>query len=941
MIQNPNVLVNNFINKEGVVIDGEVSTITNLTYTGNFQYLDVDYIPTAQGGGLTIRDIGDDYGTIYPKLVTIIDRESGRVYNTGSVLCDLTDKPLKLRIDSHSAKGVRIVVSAGINGKLTVTKVNANTGKIDLGDVKFQNLTNSSATSVSGSKSITFFKDVPHKKYLVLRVSIASTSVYSLRLVNVENASSSTPNTNNIYLQGKNALLREVKYNFAGTKCFYADVSSHNICTLLLTSNAAANVQNIDYLLTDDLELAEYLVGRNKDSKNTDVITNDGMVQNTYIDLSKITKRWYVVYLDVISGYTKYNANSTYGFYIKTPVKMYRYDMAFSSNINCYFRNIGGLKSGYYFLDISTASDSNALVNLTAVDYDSSNVENLNMQIVHIGEYDDISQFQKFDEQMAFGDGLFECKKISDIGVSYALDDYWASVSANVVTLCQNDNIYKLNVQDAFNWRMNGSWERSIFIIHPSIIGNVDSLHTNLIIQVYDDNDGGKSVYKVCNIDNPNDIYTLSNWSNVKFWEKKGSARKIPTKDSNAVDAFHRFDTTLPDSFYDYDEVSSDNYHIAWQDAPNVFSIQHFMCHGKTLTLWGTYDTAGRRIAAWATSDGGRNFVAFYDFVNYYDNDFVINTSGFADYSSGLTLNKVTCINPTAENKEPENKYSITELTGWTITKGTTTKITFSSAHGITENTIVAFTGNSTSEWNQLKTSSLTVNSIGDNVYLAVPTSTTELTLKAYIGSYDTQLSCRHIHSINECKTGYIIGCGEEYPNGWILFVEDWNPSTGQNHDAMTRTFNVTRLTSTPDSLQRACGFILKEDGTDPTIIFASDSANIGNIPTPGDNFRWSIPGRTNLPKSNSLGIWKGKLSDIDDITKFECICDIPHDLCIWMFRYNNIIVVYCQYGGMAVSIDDGESFTYYPYYFAYRRLTGVYHGKIILNGGYAMTLIK
>lgn len=923
------------------MVNGEVSSITDLTYTGNFQYLDVDYVPSAQGGRLTFRDIGDDYGTIYPKLITIIDRESGRVYNTGVVPCTYTDKSLRLRIESHSAQGVKMIVGVGINGKLTVTKGNADNGEISLGDVSFANLTNSSATSVSGSRSITFFKDVPHKKYLVLRVGIASTSAYSLRLVNVENASSSTPNTNNIYLQGKNALLREVKYNYTGTRCFYADVSSYNICTLFLTSNAAANVQNIDYLLTDDLELAEYLVGRNKDSKNTDIITNDGLVQNTYIDLSKITKRWYVVYLDVISGYTKYNASSTYGFYIKTPAKMYRYDMVSSSNANCYFRAIGGLKSGYYFLDLSTVSDPNAIVNLTAVDYSSENVVNLNMQIVHIGEYDDISQFQKIDELMAFGDGEFECKRIAPMGMQilYALDDYWVNYQANIVTLCKAGNIYTLNINDAFNWRTAGDVDRRCFIIHPAILGNVDSLHTNLLLYVYDDDNDGKMCYKVCNIDDPNSMYDATNWKDVKFWEKRGSARKIPTKDSGAVDTFHRYDTTLPDAFYNYDEVSSDEYHIAWQDAVDVFSIQHFMCHGKTLTLWGRYNTSGGRIAAWATSDGGENFVAFYDFVNYYDNDFVINTSAFADYSSGLTLSKITCINPTAEDKEPTHKYTITELTGWTITKGVSTKITFSAAHGITENTIVAFTGNSTSEWNQLKTSTLTSNSIGDNVYLAVPTSATELTLKAYIGSYDTQLSCRHIHSINECKTGYIIGCGEEYPNGWILYVEDFNPSTGQNHDAMTRMFNVVRLTSTPDSLQRPCGFILKENGTEPTIIFASDSANIGNVPTPGDNFRWNIPGRTNLPKSNTLGIWRGKLSDIDDITKFECICDIPHDLCIWMFRYNSIIVVYCQYGGMAVSLDDGESFTYYPYYFAYRRLTGVYQGKIILNFGYAMTL--
>lgn len=926
MIQNPNVLVNNFINKEGVVVNGSVETATSFTYTGNFQYLDIDYFPAAQGGSIAIRDIGDNYGSLYPELITIIDRETGRTFNNYSLIyCTQSYRILKLRVESHNAKGVRVIANTGLNGKLCVTKGNADAGKI-ISSANFINLSNSAAATNDKKTFVMYKDDAYRKRYLVLKITTSESSSYELLVIDKESNSEAY---NRILVQGKEALTNSIKLNYTGTRYFYIDTTDYDICSLYENAQVAQRITNLDYLYTDDKELAEALIGRNKDSKNYDRTTNDG-VSNTLIDLRKVTKRWYVLYIDFVNGVSKYLAQGLR--LTSATTKIYRYDMKFTG-IHMLDFDALGMNSGYYFLDIDSATDRNAVISLSITNYDATHVDGLDMIITHIGEYDDISQFQKFDDLMSFGDNTFECKRIVQDGVfiHYALDDYWVIFESHNMTLNKAGKIIQLNIQDLFNWRINNDREKRAWLIHPAMVSNVDDLSTNLMLNIYDDNNDGIQVFMVCNVDNITDVLDINNWSVVKWWEKKDSARKIPVNNSVSADAHHRYDTTLPDAYYNFDEVSQDGHHIAFQGGINMSTILHFMTHGKSLTMWGLYANTGERIPAWATSDGGRNWVAVYDFVNYNNNTDNINTSAFTAYSSGLTLNKITCVNPTAEVKEPENKYTITELSGWTLNKGTSTTITFSVAHGITSNVIVAFTGNSTAEWNLLRTSELSGNTIGDNVYIAVPTNSTTLELHPYLGSYDTQLSCRHIHSINETKSGFIIGTGESYPNGWILFLEDGNPSTGTEHDAMLRDFNITRLNSTPNGLQRPCGLIMYEDSNDPTILFNSDHAMIGNM-------AWNIEGRTNLPRVYSTGIWKGKLSDIDDIANFECICDVGEPG-IWMFRYNGIILVYYQFGGMAVSVDDGKSFRYYPYYYSYRRLTGVYQGKIILNYGYAMIL--
>jgi hypothetical protein len=75
-------------------------------------------------------------------------------------------------------------------------------------------------------------------------------------------------------------------------------------------------------------------------------------------------------------------------------------------------------------------------------------------------------------------------------------------------------------------------------------------------------------------------------------------------------------------------------------------------------------------------------------------------------------------------------------------------------------------------------------------------------------------------------------------------------------------TFNIARLSSTSGAVQRLIGADMWDD-TDPTMVVA-----MGNEYTQRDNVIMPA-GRTESFDRSSTGIYKGKLSDIDDLDKF------------------------------------------------------------------------
>ena len=82
-------------------------------------------------------------------------------------------------------------------------------------------------------------------------------------------------------------------------------------------------------------------------------------------------------------------------------------------------------------------------------------------------------------------------------------------------------------------------------------------------------------------------------------------------------------------------------------------------------------------------------------------------------------------------------------------------------------------------------------------------------------------LPCRHIHHINTLKDGWIIGTGEIYPNGWLLYVQQKMADTYSVVDAREELI-IRRINTEEGSVQRTMGLMLS-DSPDNDIVFASD----------------------------------------------------------------------------------------------------------------------
>ena len=75
-------------------------------------------------------------------------------------------------------------------------------------------------------------------------------------------------------------------------------------------------------------------------------------------------------------------------------------------------------------------------------------------------------------------------------------------------------------------------------------------------------------------------------------------------------------------------------------------------------------------------------------------------------------------------------------------------------------------------EWDWIVNTGHTGLSAGDGVlFKAKVIDTTSFRLMECVYNPHNNLRIRHIHSINRCKDGYTIGCGETYPHGGGYYI--------------------------------------------------------------------------------------------------------------------------------------------------------------------------
>ena len=327
------------------------------------------------------------------------------------------------------------------------------------------------------------------------------------------------------------------------------------------------------------------------------------------------------------------------------------------------------------------------------------------------------------------------------------------------------------------------------------------------------------------------------------------------------------------------------------------------------ISLIGTYKSnegtgAACRICIFATDDAGRSWYNKYEFtsgdeVQNYGNP--INTSAFATaYKAGLLkVSKRTLVIPSAENKEPKTKFKWSaDITVSDISRAGTAIVTTSEAHGLENGNVIAFKSGSGGDinWDWMKNDTVGTASGGNGKFFRVKVlSATTFELYEFVHSAFNNIPCRHIHHINRVKDGWIIGSGEAYPEGWILYMQ-MKDADMYNVRRAYDTFPIIRLTSTATSVQRILGANMLDD-SESTMIVAMDDEFVHRAPV-------AMPdGRTETFERNSTGIFRGKLADIDELSRFQPVFE-TNQVSYFFKKKGGAYIWIGQYGAFAISFD-------------------------------------
>lgn len=341
------------------------------------------------------------------------------------------------------------------------------------------------------------------------------------------------------------------------------------------------------------------------------------------------------------------------------------------------------------------------------------------------------------------------------------------------------------------------------------------------------------------------------------------------------------------------------------------------------MTLVGTYRSntdTGVRTVIFASDDGGRQWYCKYEFGDLGEYTFrqgvdknwgtnfgnCVNTTMIQDDYKSMSFNftKRNIITPSDNNKEPEYLFNWSpNIDIKNITNENTAVVTTKYKHDLTTGNVIAIQSNSSykiDSWYWMVNSGLSEKSAGNGLLFKVDViDDYSFKLYEYVSSPDNNVTCRHIHHINRIKDGWIIGTGEIYPNGWLLFMQMKEADTFTDKKASDE-FEMIRLNSSEQSVQRTLGLILYDD-QDSTIIYASDHDLLKReqVEMPG--------GRTESFERSSTGVFEGTLNNIDDYSAFKVIYEAKEPAYFFK-KLENVIVFSGQRGEFAVSFDDGSS---------------------------------
>lgn len=287
-----------------------------------------------------------------------------------------------------------------------------------------------------------------------------------------------------------------------------------------------------------------------------------------------------------------------------------------------------------------------------------------------------------------------------------------------------------------------------------------------------------------------------------------------------------------------------------------------------------------------------------------------------------LKLRKITPIVPNAENKEPTDVFSFgaeVAVSNMTYASGKTTVT--ASAHGLATGDVIHFKSVSTSDnaANWLKPTSYTAL-LNNNVTTAWTNATTPpmgngkiyqvtkltndtFTLHEAVGNPHNQFYCTHIHSLDVVPNGIVISTGEAGELSNITFLGgvstlNYLPA---NQQRIFADYAQVHLTANPvqditGSVQRPLGFYMEED----FYLFASDE----------QTYRRPVilpEGRTRAFNFRSSGIYKGKLSEIDDWSKAKVVLQ-PQYVAFLFKKIGDVFITTDVSGDTYFSVDKGDN---------------------------------
>lgn len=344
----------------------------------------------------------------------------------------------------------------------------------------------------------------------------------------------------------------------------------------------------------------------------------------------------------------------------------------------------------------------------------------------------------------------------------------------------------------------------------------------------------------------------------------------------------------------------------------NPFSIiKGGLTKKPKMSAFGVYQLSGSRVCLFGTEDGGRTWSALYEFDSYVSPGNAIDTTDIGVYTgSSFAFQKRTSVRPTAENKEPDPVFTFGgDVVIQAISNASPAVVSTSAPHGLSNMDLIRLkrVSSGSSGWEHMLNESADPAdpNAGNGIFFRV-IKLTDTTFELYENLYSPSnfLSCRHIHYTHPLKDFIAFGTGETYPQGWVMLLDDRIIDGSAYVELDKNNPRAWRLNSSTISAQRLCSFwMLDDDGVNPTVYLGSD--NMGS-------FRGTleIEGRTDLPSRSSTGILKGKLADIDDLSKFRSVFDIPEPN-IYCMNLNGVLVAGFQLGSNAISLDNGETWEY------------------------------